>query len=268
MTTDPQPIRKSDLPTTPPPEFEFFTWFPWPDGDGGDMVRGQRQRGVQVRRLVSYGDWEPVRPDRWADEQPTGVLTLTREQLASLLAHHADDAHTALGDAHDVVMTPQPIPLSWEGRAAHAIGLYTRTAVELEDAQRLLKQARDVARRLLAHSVGFRDVLDDSDRDPWAKTVGADITALWSLLGDPSPAVMTDVTSVCTCTVGEPCGCDSMEPDTDQDALTLTAAERQFLTFALDQAAKEMSLGDGFTDADEAALAKLRRLADGAQPTT
>lgn len=40
------------------------------------------------------------------------------------------------------------------------------------------------------------------------------------------------------------------------------ATERQFLTFALDQAADEMALGDGFTDEDEAALARLRRMAD------
>lgn len=65
MTTVPEPIRRSDLPPVPPPESEIFTWFPHPDG-GGDMVRGQRQRGVQVRRRVSYSDWEPVRPDHWA----------------------------------------------------------------------------------------------------------------------------------------------------------------------------------------------------------
>ncbi|MGW7617365.1 hypothetical protein ACWGLG_16165 [Streptomyces antimycoticus] len=71
MTTEPAPIRRSDLPCIPPPESEIFTWFPHPDG-GGDMVRGQRQRGVQVRRRVTYGDWEPVRPDRWADDdEPT-----------------------------------------------------------------------------------------------------------------------------------------------------------------------------------------------------
>jgi hypothetical protein len=45
----------------------------------------------------------------------------------------------------------------------------------------------------------------------------------------------------------------------------LTDAERQFLTFALDQAAEEMSLADGFTDEDQAALDKFRRMADEAQ---
>ncbi|MFD3717239.1 hypothetical protein [Streptomyces sp. NPDC058674] len=40
-----------------------------------------------------------------------------------------------------------------------------------------------------------------------------------------------------------------------------SVAERQFLTFALDQAAEEMSLRDGFTDEDQAALDRFRRMA-------
>jgi hypothetical protein len=51
-------------------------------------------------------------------------------------------------------------------------------------------------------------------------------------------------------------------------AAVLTDAERQFLTFALDQAADEMSFGDGFTDEDRAALDRLRRMADEAQQPT
>lgn len=95
---DPKPIRKSDLPTIPSPEWEFHTWFPHPDG-GGDMVRGERQRGVLVRRRISYSDWEPVRPDQWADEPPTdarvssaGVSPATGHRLS---VQHAD----ALWDA-------------------------------------------------------------------------------------------------------------------------------------------------------------------------
>jgi len=49
------------------------------------------------------------------------------------------------------------------------------------------------------------------------------------------------------------------------DRAALSDTERQFLTFALDQAAEEMSLGDGFTAEDQAALEKLRRMADEAQ---
>jgi hypothetical protein len=43
-------------------------------------------------------------------------------------------------------------------------------------------------------------------------------------------------------------------------AVTLTDAERQFLSFALDQAAEEMFHRDGFTAEDWAALEKLRRV--------
>lgn len=42
----------------------------------------------------------------------------------------------------------------------------------------------------------------------------------------------------------------------------LTDTERQFLTFALDLAFDAMVSGDGFTNEDDAALAKFRRMAD------
>lgn len=44
-------------------------------------------------------------------------------------------------------------------------------------------------------------------------------------------------------------------------AAGLSEPERRFLTFALDQAAEELSLGAGFTAEDEAALESLRALA-------
>ncbi|MFF8656781.1 hypothetical protein [Streptomyces huasconensis] len=74
MTEQPEPIRKSVLPCTPPPEWEFHTWFPHPHG-GGDLVPGQHTRGAHVRRRVTYGDWEPVFPDRWAEERPTDAAS-------------------------------------------------------------------------------------------------------------------------------------------------------------------------------------------------
>ncbi|WP_435173266.1 hypothetical protein [Actinacidiphila sp. bgisy145] len=46
-----------------------------------------------------------------------------------------------------------------------------------------------------------------------------------------------------------------------QSAPLLSAAERTFLSWALDEAADIMAERDGFTDADEAALASLRTLA-------
>ncbi|MCL6734410.1 hypothetical protein [Streptomyces neyagawaensis] len=59
-----------------------------------------------------------------------------------------DAAHTALGDArwardvYHAAMVQEKFPMSWEGRARHAIGLYTKTAVELEDARRELGEMR------------------------------------------------------------------------------------------------------------------------------
>jgi len=76
VTDQPEPIRKSQLPTTPPPEWEFSSVFGLPHGcvlaptDAGDIV---------VRRLVTYGDWEPVRPARWADEPTATVRDAARQ---------------------------------------------------------------------------------------------------------------------------------------------------------------------------------------------
>jgi hypothetical protein len=58
----------------------------------------------------------------------------------------AEAAHTALGDArwardvHNAVMVRETLPLTWEGRAQHAIGLYVQTACELDDVRRELAQ--------------------------------------------------------------------------------------------------------------------------------
>jgi hypothetical protein len=49
------------------------------------------------------------------------------------------------------------------------------------------------------------------------------------------------------------------------DKALLTAAERQFLTFALDLAFDRMVSDDGFTDEDEAVLARFRRIASGTE---
>jgi hypothetical protein len=108
-----------------------------------------------------------------------------------------------------------------------------------------LKQLRDIGRRLAAHAVGFQDVLDDSDRDPWAKTVGADIAALCETLDAPAAALL-------------PAPVDRAAP--------LTDAERTMLTYALDQAQEKIWSEDGFTDEDQAAVTSLRRLAAEATP--
>lgn len=46
-----------------------------------------------------------------------------------------------------------------------------------------------VVDRLAAHAVGFQDVLDESDRGPWGKTIGADIAELSRLAGEAAAGV-------------------------------------------------------------------------------
>jgi ParB-like chromosome segregation protein Spo0J len=59
---------------------------------------------------------------------------------------------------------------------------------EPTDQAAVLDRIRAVARRLAAHAIGFQDVLDESDRGPWGKTVGADIAELRRLADEqPTP---------------------------------------------------------------------------------
>lgn len=73
-TNPPEPVRKGLLPTTPPPEWEFSSAFATgPDGEPGLLLVPGDAGPVVVRRSVAYGDWEPVRPDHWAEEPPSDV---------------------------------------------------------------------------------------------------------------------------------------------------------------------------------------------------
>ncbi|MDX3070014.1 hypothetical protein PV518_49225, partial [Streptomyces sp. ND04-05B] len=83
-----------------------------------------------------------------------------------------DTAHTALGDArwardvHDAAMTQEKFPLSWEGRARHAISLYTKTAIELEDTHReLAKTKAALAEEKASHDPRLRCLIVKPDRD-------------------------------------------------------------------------------------------------------
>lgn len=54
-----------------------------------------------------------------------------------------------------------------------------------------LERIGEAVRRLAAHAVGFQDVLDDTDRGPWGRTVGADIAELRRLAAE-APATTAD----------------------------------------------------------------------------
>lgn len=62
------------------------------------------------------------------------------------------------------------------------------------DHQAALERIREAVCRLAAHAVGFQDVLDDSDRGPWAKTVGADIAELRRLAAEAQPTTKPETT--------------------------------------------------------------------------
>ena len=67
MTTDREPIRRSQLPPIPPPEWEFSTVI-GARGDSGCTLLPSDTGPVVIRRRVTWGDWEPARPDHWATE--------------------------------------------------------------------------------------------------------------------------------------------------------------------------------------------------------
>lgn len=168
---EPAPIRRSELPSIPPPEWEFHTWFPRPDG-GGDLVPGQLARGVHVRRRVTYGDWEPVRPDRWAAEPPSDVRAVSsarptpateRDTLRGRIAAAVDRAFDAwrqgLGETRpqdavtDAVLAVLPAPDQQtaierafvERLAAELKGCCTECDACIEIAQRMAGKAQDGA---------------------------------------------------------------------------------------------------------------------------
>lgn len=118
-------------------------------------------------------------------------------------------------------------------------------------AEATLERIQRVIRRLANHAVGFQDVLDDSDRDPWAKTVGADIAELRRVADEaqqPSPR--------CTCgeTVceSELCDCDSapcpadhaVEAQPQPDTETPTAPTDEDILVAVEEALEGVLLPD------------------------
>ena len=63
---------------------------------------------------------------------------------------------------------------------------------QLHGAKATLARVREIGRRLTAHAAGFQDVLDDTDRGPWARTVSADLEELRAVLGGGSEQTQPD----------------------------------------------------------------------------
>ena len=122
-----------------------------------------------------------------------------------------ETAHTALGDARwardvfDAVMTTQEqFPLSWEGRAKHAIGLYTQTVIELEDARRDLRRAQAPIERAAKLAT------------QWAilRAYGGAATELRAVIAGREPNALPEGFSVDTCVTAK---CAVCEYEFDED---------------------------------------------------
>lgn len=157
-----------------------------------------------------------------------GFDTYTEQQLADLIEPDIGSAELAWVAAHAIVHRHEPSaspavsvttpptaqtaeaepPLSpdyehpdcgfhWHGKDGMDIPMRDGQPVcprcELAAAADVLDRFRRGVSRLAAHAVGFQDVLDDSDRGPWGKTVGADIAELRRLAAEaPEPATQAE----------------------------------------------------------------------------
>lgn len=118
----------------------------------------------------------------------------------ALRALYRDDVETDI-DLEETIAAPFYGPgWNWDGsdlkpvvrEAAEAVRPAFGKLTEERDRLRAeLESVRRIVRRLAAHAVGFGDVLDESDRGPWGRTVGADIAEL-------SAAVAPDAASEAT----------------------------------------------------------------------
>ncbi|WP_328425967.1 3'-5' exonuclease [Streptomyces sp. NBC_00443] len=146
-------------------------------------------------------------------------------------------AHTALGDArwardvYDAAMVREKFPLSWEGRANHALGLYTQAACELDDVRRQLRAAQAAPSQAVMTGETDTAFVPRTERSHWVDIanalnaahdagmpVGIDLDGTltdhnaWSVIWDPTTERWAvagyedegDETP-CTCTFGETC---------------------------------------------------------------
>lgn len=85
MTTPP-PVSQDRLPPRSPPEYEYRTVLGGTNAAGVMLWPGQHPGRAVIRRLVTYGEWEPVTPDHWAPESPEQRLETVRALTERLLA--------------------------------------------------------------------------------------------------------------------------------------------------------------------------------------
>jgi hypothetical protein len=112
------------------------------------------------------------------DEYGAGASALT-DKLKRIRELHRETCPVAQG-----VILPPAAVCSLCGVLDAPAAAVLPASVDRAD---VLDRIRKVVRRLAAHAVGFQDVLDESDRGPWGKTVAADIAELRRMIDEDAP---------------------------------------------------------------------------------
>ncbi|MFJ3283308.1 hypothetical protein [Streptomyces halstedii] len=193
-------------------------------------VRDRIRRAICEASGFTWLPDELMEPDEYGEHADAvlAVLDTPADRAATCICGHPEQQHF-----EDVCQTCDCGDYIEPQDAREVIARWRQAALANRDLRRAttLREGADLIEQALIHSV----TPAASERDEtWDQAVRAAATEL------------RDVAA-------------GVQPHTTSEALT--DAERQFLTFALDRATDEMSLGDGFTDEDEAALEKFRVLA-------
>lgn len=199
-----------------------------PDTTPADLLRAAADRAREAGHplYTELGNWleatahrldASTHPDwQWAVVEPS-ALAVARQLLGTTTSED-----TAAGELEPVQLRwglddvmygdddTTTVLLSGPGREPYWVELDPERTAALRDA--LAGPAAPpapadraailrVVDRLAAHAVGFQDVLDESDRGPWGKTIGADIAELSRLAGEAAAGVQQTATVPCT----DPC---------------------------------------------------------------
>lgn len=131
--------------------------------------------GLRDQIVNALGQITTVPPIAHRRAQADNVLAVLYRAWPWLRAEAEDAA--AVGARQPDTETPAAFTAAELVTALRGAGA-ERDKVE----QAALDRVRTIVRRLAAHAVGFQDVLDESDRGPWGRTVGADIAELCAAL--------------------------------------------------------------------------------------
>ncbi|MBA4865955.1 hypothetical protein H1V43_32345 [Streptomyces sp. PSKA54] len=144
-------------------------------------------------RESEHGTWRGLTPGDWVVRRGEDLFECSAADFAKLYEPVPDvappvDRAAVLREAADEIG-----PLRKEHATWRKLGQQNLKRAHEENARLRAEQAatleriREAIRRLAAHAVGFQDVLDDSDRGAWGKTIAADIAELRRMADEAQP---------------------------------------------------------------------------------